>query len=70
MCGSMVDIHIVTADNRRGNKKKKTTKKKAQLQNLPYWTAITRLANSVAGQAETTDGRLEGLKLEARINKA
>jgi len=34
MCGSMVDIHYVKAENRRGKKKKETTGRKYN--GLPY----------------------------------
>ena len=51
MCGSMVNIHSATAENRRGKKKKEEEERKkkkkikttaAKYNDLPYWAVIKR----------------------------
>jgi len=34
MCGSMVDMHFATAENRRGKKEEEERRQKPQLQNI------------------------------------
>jgi len=52
MCASRVDIQCATAQNRRGNRKKKKEREKKALKynSLPYWAAIITRTHHTRGR--------------------